>query len=179
MRNATAQQRMRVAGWYGDMDAVRAIAATLPIDEADGFSNYATNYARALTGAVDKATVDAMTLAITTNVPSPRFYTLMCQAATEIYAARGCPEDALHYFLKAADSVLIDIEWTDRCPSLKASARCQASSRAVARCVSACRRCGAFDADARARGSASKLPRRGGRASRASRCRCRCAATPA
>ena len=120
MRNATAQQRMRVAGWYGDMDAVRAIAATLPIDEADGFSNYATNYARALTGAVDKATVDAMTLAITTNVPSPRFYTLMCQAATEIYAARGCPEDALHYFLKAADSVLIDIEWTDRCPSLKA-----------------------------------------------------------
>jgi serine/threonine-protein kinase len=120
MRNATAQQRMRIAGWFGDMDAVRAINDTLPIEEADGFSNYASNYARALVGDVDKDATDAMARGITTNVPSPRFYTLMCQACTEIYAARGLPEEALVYFLKAADSVLIDIEWTDRCPSLKA-----------------------------------------------------------
>ncbi|MBA3550274.1 MAG: protein kinase, partial [Nannocystis sp.] len=121
MRNAIAQQRMRVAGWYGDMDAVRAIAAILPIEEADGFSNYALNYARALTGEIDKDAVDTMTRVMTTSVPSPRFYTLMCQASAEIYAARGYTEDALRYFLMAADSVLIDIEWTDRCPSLKAT----------------------------------------------------------
>ena len=120
MRNATAQQRMRIAGWYGDMDAVRAINDALPIEEADGFSSYAGNYARALTGEIDKAATDAMARGLTANVPSPRFYTLMCQACTEIYATRGYPEDALHYFQKAADSVLIDIEWTDRCPSLKA-----------------------------------------------------------
>ena len=120
MRNATAQQRMRIAGWFGDMDAVRAINATLPIEEADGFSNYASNYARALTGELDREATDAMARGMTSHVPSPRFYTLMCQACTEIYATRGFPEEALIYFLKAADSVLIDIEWTDRCPSLKA-----------------------------------------------------------
>ncbi len=120
MRNATAQQRMRIAGWYGDMDAVREINDSLPIEEADGFSNYASNYARALTGEMDRETTDAMAQGMTSHVPSPRFYTLMCQACTEIYATRGFPEEALIYFLKAADSVLIDIEWTDRCPSLKA-----------------------------------------------------------
>lgn len=120
MRNATAQQRMRIAGWYGDLELVREIVASLPIEEADGFSNYAVNYGRALLGDYDKAQLDAMTAAITTNVPSPRFFTLMCQACAEMYATRGYPEDALRYFQRAADLVLIDIEWTDRCPSLKA-----------------------------------------------------------
>ena len=42
----------------------------------------------------------------------------MCQLCTEIYAATGDHATALTYFLRAADSVLIDIEWTDRCPLL-------------------------------------------------------------
>jgi serine/threonine-protein kinase len=54
------------------------------------------------------------------TAPSPRFYTLMCQACTEIYAVTGDAEEALAYYVRAADSVLVDIEWTDRCPSLKA-----------------------------------------------------------
>ena len=42
----------------------------------------------------------------------------MCQLCTEIYAATGDHATALTYFLRAANSVLIDIEWTDRCPLL-------------------------------------------------------------
>ena len=52
------------------------------------------------------------------NAPSPRFYTLVCQFCTELYAALKDHETALSYFLRAADSVLIDIEWADRCPLL-------------------------------------------------------------
>ena len=33
--------------------------------------------------------------------------------------SRGYPEEALRLFQLAADRVLIDIEWTDRCPLLK------------------------------------------------------------
>jgi serine/threonine-protein kinase len=42
----------------------------------------------------------------------------MCQFGTEIYAALGDTEAALACFLRAADSVLIDLDWADRCPVL-------------------------------------------------------------
>jgi serine/threonine-protein kinase len=50
---------------------------------------------------------------------SPRFASLMCQLTTEVLCLTGHADRAMHYFRRAADSVLIDLEWTDRCPALK------------------------------------------------------------
>ncbi len=119
MRSAMLQFRLRVAGWFGDFDTVRDIEADLQGEDNDGFGRYVISYARALAGRFDKAELDALTSTLVVAAPSPRFYTLMCQTAVEIYTARGYPDDALRYFQEAADRVLIDIEWTDRCPLLK------------------------------------------------------------
>ncbi|HEY0136950.1 MAG TPA: hypothetical protein VGB85_22865, partial [Nannocystis sp.] len=118
MHSPMIQFRLRVAGWFGDLDAVRDIADDLRNDHTDGFGRYVINYARCLAGELSKQEMDAVTSELVKHSPSPRFYTLMCQSAVEIYAARGYPEDALRYFQSAADRVLIDIEWTDRCPLL-------------------------------------------------------------
>ncbi len=119
-RSPTQQFRLRVATWYGDMQQVQDIRDTLAGEDADGFGLYVVNFARAVAGDFDKPGLDAMTASLLARAPSPRFYTLMCQNCVEIYCARGYPEEALGYFQKAADRVLIDIEWTDRCPLLKA-----------------------------------------------------------
>ena len=118
MRSAMIQFRLRVAGWFGDIQTVRDIVDDLLGDDVDGFGRYVISYARALAGDFGKEELDVLTSDLTQNAPSPRFYTLMCQTAVEIYASQGYPEDALRYFQQAADRVLIDIEWIDRCPSL-------------------------------------------------------------
>ncbi len=120
MRSAMIQFRLRVAGWFGDLQTVRDIVDDLQGDDNDGFGRYVISYARALAGDFGKEELDAVTSELVKNAPSPRFYTLMCQTSVEIYASRGYPEDALRYFQLAADRVLIDIEWIDRCPSLAA-----------------------------------------------------------
>ena len=122
MRSPMIQFRLRVAGWFGDLETVRDIAEDLKNDHADGFGRYVISYARCLAGEFSKEDLDALMTELVKNSPSPRFSTLMCQTAVEIYASRGYPEDALKYFQDAADRVLIDIEWTDRC-SLLASIR--------------------------------------------------------
>jgi tetratricopeptide (TPR) repeat protein len=119
-RHPTTQFRSRIAGWYGDIEAVRDVIDSLNPEDNDGFGQYVLGYARAIAGEASRAEVEAMTEKMIAQSPSPRFYTLMCQACVEIYAAIGEPGEALAYFIRAADSVLIDIEWTDRCPSLKA-----------------------------------------------------------
>ena len=119
-RYPTQQFRMRIAGWYGDMEAVRDILDVLSPEDNDGFGQYVLGYARAIAGESSRAEVDAMAQRLLAQAPSPRFYTLMCQACVEIYAAIGDPAEALVYYIKGADSVLVDIEWTDRCPALKA-----------------------------------------------------------
>jgi len=119
MRSAMIQFRLRVAAWFGDLETVRDIADDLRGEDADGFSRYVISYARSLAGDFSKEELDTITSDLIKAAPSPRFYTLMCQTAVEIYAARGYPEDALRYFQEAADRVLIDIEWIDRCPLLK------------------------------------------------------------
>ncbi len=45
-------------------------------------------------------------------------YSVICQLCSEIFCVRGYVDDALAYFKKAAESVLTDIEWVDRCPLL-------------------------------------------------------------
>jgi len=118
-RSPTQQFRLRVATWDGDLQQVQDIRDTLAGEDADGFGAYVVNFARAVLGEFDKPSLDGLTAGLLERAPSPRFFTLMCQNCVEIYCSRGFPEDALGYFQKAADRVLIDIEWVDRCPLLK------------------------------------------------------------
>jgi TolB-like protein/Tfp pilus assembly protein PilF len=118
-RSPTLQFRLRVAAWFGDMQLVEDLRDSLAGEDVDGFGLYVLNFARAVSGDFDKAQLDDLTASLLARAPSPRFYTLMCQNCVEIYCARGFPEEALRCFQLAADRVLIDIEWTDRCPLLK------------------------------------------------------------
>ena len=118
-RSPTLQFRLRVATWYGDMDTVLDIRDSLAGEDSDGFGLYVVNFAKAVAGDFDKPRLDELCAELLARAPSPRFYTLMCQNCVEIYMSRGHPEEALRFFQLAADRVLIDIEWTDRCPLLK------------------------------------------------------------
>ncbi|MBA3549283.1 MAG: serine/threonine protein kinase, partial [Nannocystis sp.] len=118
IRRVAYHFRIRVATWYGEHEVVRALAAEMGTEEVDGFARFVLGYAHAVAGVLSREEVDALVSTSTSSAPSPRFYTLVCQLATELYAALGDDEAALAYFLRAADSVLIDIEWADRCPLL-------------------------------------------------------------
>ncbi|MDC0721936.1 serine/threonine-protein kinase [Nannocystis bainbridge] len=118
-RNPTTQIRLRVAGWYGDMDRVRDVIDSIRDEVMVGFAKFSVGYARGLLGESTKEELDAYVLSIVADGVSPRLHTLICQLVVEVYCARGFYEDALVYFQKAADSVLIDVEWVERCPSLK------------------------------------------------------------
>ena len=114
------QFRARVGAWYGDKEALRELLASFVPDDLDNFGKFLVGYLRAVLGEASREEVDAMVQKLVSGAPSPRFQSLMGQMCTEIYAARGEPEAALEYFARTADGVLIDIEWVDRCPVLKA-----------------------------------------------------------
>jgi eukaryotic-like serine/threonine-protein kinase len=119
-RGPVLQLRVRVAAWYGDVATVRRIGEQLQDEAAEGFVRTLVGLAMALSG---DATADEVTATLDRMIAearNPRFFTMMAQLGTEIYAMRGEPELALSYFLRAVDSVLIDIEWIDRCPLLTA-----------------------------------------------------------
>lgn len=119
-RNPTMQIRLRVAGWYADLDRVRDILDAIRDEAQVGFGQFAIGYAKCLIGEYSKEEMDGFVQMLLANAASPRLLTLLCQMTVEAYCARGYPQDALVYFQKAAESVLIDMEWVERCPSLKA-----------------------------------------------------------
>jgi len=110
--------RVRMAVWNRDVAALQSLTADMQRDDAESFGRFIFNFAQAASGTRPREEVDALVATIIRNTPSPRFFTLMCQICTEIYAALGDHETALGYFVRAAESVLIDIEWADRCPVL-------------------------------------------------------------
>ena len=120
LSNPTRQFRVRMAVWDGDIAEIRRIIATFLPEDIDGFGQFLVNYARSAGGLLSRAEVDEMARSLLAQAPSPRFISLTCQMCCEIYAVRGEPEEALKYFVRAADGVLIDIEWADRCPVLRA-----------------------------------------------------------
>jgi len=117
-RRVVLHFRLRMAIWFGEREVVRDLLAEMQTDEVEGIGKFILGFAHAASGLLPRAQVDELVGKFVGDAPSPRFFTLMCQLCTEVYAALGDHQTALTYFLRAADSVLIDIEWTDRCPLL-------------------------------------------------------------
>jgi len=113
----TLAQRIRIAAWRGDRETLRRAVAEQSPRESPNW-RVVRLYARALGGEMSNAEVrEAMRQALS-QFHNPRFWSLGEQLATEIYAARGEIEEARLHLSRAATSVLVDLEWLDRCPIL-------------------------------------------------------------
>ena len=112
------QLRMRVAVWNGDLATPKKIRAELHGDLLQGYHQILIGYARSVLGDVTKQEMDAFIADLLASNLSPRMYSVLCQLISEIFCVRGYADDALEYFKRAAESVLTDIEWVDRCPLL-------------------------------------------------------------
>ncbi|MDC0668282.1 serine/threonine-protein kinase [Nannocystis radixulma] len=110
--------RVRVAGWFGDLDTVRAC---LERSQAlfDGERENSVSFsARGLIGDLTREQLWAGFNNIHGTGPSPRMYTSTCQVGAEIMGLRGFPDDALELIERACNARLIDLEWLDLCPAL-------------------------------------------------------------
>ncbi len=109
--------QLRVAVWYGDSAAIERVIAS--VDGGAGTISRATlDYGRAALG-LQAPPRDVLEELLAKRL-NPRYASMICQIATEQLCAVGDPKLALDYFNRAADSVLIDLEWTDNCPVLSA-----------------------------------------------------------
>ncbi|HEX8825689.1 MAG TPA: protein kinase [Archangium sp.] len=109
--------RLRVSAWRGELEGVRECKLALE-DENAPVARNGFRYASAVLGELDVLASLAPMDEMLTRPLSPRFASLLRQLATEQLCLTGQPEKALGYFLRAAETALIDLEWTDRCPAL-------------------------------------------------------------
>ena len=108
----------RVAAWTRDR---RTLKRQLDVDvrEGDSIAQTARLYAAVVLGEADASEVCAQLDTRLEHTHSPRLATLLCQLLTEMLCLCGEPQQALGYFQRATDSVLIDLEWIERCPALE------------------------------------------------------------
>jgi serine/threonine-protein kinase len=111
--------RMRVSAWKGELEAVRECKLALE-DENVPIARNGARYAAVVLGEQEPVAALEPLDAVLARPHSPRFGSLMRQLAAEQLCLTGHPEKALAYFLRAAETALIDLEWTDRCPALVA-----------------------------------------------------------
>jgi serine/threonine-protein kinase len=116
-RTARIQLELRVASWQGDLGRVRELLEELEPEPTE-LSIHSQCYARVVLGLVDPIPAFEDVHARLESGRSPRFVSLLCQLTSEALCLAGRAEAALDYFLRAAGTVLIDIEWVQRCPAL-------------------------------------------------------------
>jgi eukaryotic-like serine/threonine-protein kinase len=108
---------LRVASWGGDREKVAELSAQLA-DEENELAVHGRFYADAVLGRSDPAATIARAHGRLEQGRSSRFVSFLCQLSTEALCAAGRLDAALGYFQRAAGSVLIDLEWTERCAAL-------------------------------------------------------------
>ncbi|HZH15938.1 MAG TPA: hypothetical protein VE057_16430 [Archangium sp.] len=109
--------RLRVCAWTGDLEGVRQVQRALE-DETLGPARMGIRYAAAVLGEMDSLAALAPLEELLSRPLSPRFASFLRQLAAEQLCLTGHPKKALEYFLRAAETALIDLEWADRCPAL-------------------------------------------------------------
>jgi serine/threonine-protein kinase len=110
--------KVRVAGWMGDRDELRR-CLDLAAEETEWTAAAVRGYAASALGEAEALALQPTFEAWLEKASSPRFVSLLCQISTEELCLTGHPERAMHYFQRAADTALIDLEWIDRCPALQ------------------------------------------------------------
>jgi serine/threonine protein kinase/tetratricopeptide (TPR) repeat protein len=113
-RGAVLLLGARVAAWRGAKDELTRLLEDAKQEEGP-ISDALVRYIRAALG--EAVEVDANIEALLTH-SHPRMTAMICQITAESCCLAGQPELALRYFMRAAESVLIDLEWCDHCPVL-------------------------------------------------------------
>ncbi len=108
---------LRVAGWRrdaGEITRCREEIKTLP----NSMGNRAMMFLAV--GLSDEEFPDEMLRYLDEDRGklNPRLETIMLQVTAEVMAFRGQLDDAMEYVTRAADNVLVDIDWYDSCPLL-------------------------------------------------------------
>jgi serine/threonine protein kinase/tetratricopeptide (TPR) repeat protein len=106
---------IRVASWYRQRDELERHVGQLLSASMETFT--LGHFARLLIDpepSVDKVT--AMMSAVLPLARNPRFAALMRQLGAELAAFLGFDDLAIHYVTEAAEGVLVDLDWLDRCP---------------------------------------------------------------
>ena len=117
-RGPLLQFRVRMAAWFGDLEQIREIGELAAADASEGLFRSVAEFARAMCGDASAEDTEAHMRSLLAQANNPRFFAMIYQIGAEIHGMRGEPQVALEYFLRAADGVLLDLEWTDRCPLL-------------------------------------------------------------
>ncbi|MCA9688586.1 MAG: protein kinase [Myxococcales bacterium] len=111
---------VRIAGWQRDFDRIRRCLADIESRKGRPAWMIVTLLCRGYLGLVDPVELlrflDSTAKEATLN---PRFTSVSYQLAAEVAAARGLHDDAMDYISRAANGVLVDIDWLDRCPVLE------------------------------------------------------------
>jgi eukaryotic-like serine/threonine-protein kinase len=110
--------QQRLAAWYGDQewirDAIRRIDAN-----SNPVSRLLAGYGRFFLGEQTKEELIGPLERIITVGAHPRFASVLCQNAAEVLAVRGHLEDAMTFLNRAADGVLVDLDWLEHCKALE------------------------------------------------------------
>ncbi len=116
-RAATAALRIRVAAWNGDFTEMRRHREAVQ-SESSLISHLVGLYVSTVLGELPASELVRQVDEPLAQNNSPRFSSLLCQLTAEVLCLCGEAPRALGYFQRAADTVLIDLEWIDHCPAL-------------------------------------------------------------
>ncbi|ATB35246.1 hypothetical protein CYFUS_000658 [Cystobacter fuscus] len=116
--SATAALRLRVAAWNRDLEELRRHRDSVT-GGGHPISHLVSLYTAAMLGELPVSEVAAQVDQRLLQDNSPRFVSLLCQLTAEVLCLCGEPDKALGYFQRAADTVLIDLEWIEHCPALE------------------------------------------------------------
>jgi serine/threonine-protein kinase len=109
--------RIRYAGWMRDRGALakanqrKKTSMALPRECLRVF-------AQSILGEIAPEEADQLFAHILGFAENPRLIVLVTQLRIETLAGSGRPDAAIHHLLRAATSILMDVEWLDHCPLL-------------------------------------------------------------
>ncbi|MBT9556512.1 MAG: protein kinase [Myxococcales bacterium] len=112
------QASVRFAMWRGDREQVRRVLSQLELSRSAPVVAI-TLSTRAYLGEISVEQHRAEASAVIGAVPNRRFRSVLLQFVAEVCAALGDLDFAITCLSTAANDVLVDLEWMDRCPALE------------------------------------------------------------
>jgi eukaryotic-like serine/threonine-protein kinase len=109
---------IRAASWFNDPERIERARSRLVDNVPDGYA--LASFARMLTDIhVSEQQMRDSVEPVLAAAKNPRFAALIHQLGTESAMAHGFRELALEHLQRAADGVLVDLDWLEHCPLLE------------------------------------------------------------